>query len=44
MIQKKNKTLILGIGNDILTDDGIGPKLCDFLKEKYLIKLKTIPK
>ena len=31
----KKETLVLGIGNDILTDDGIGPKLCDFLKEKY---------
>lgn len=27
------RTLILGIGNEILTDDGVGPKLCDFLKE-----------
>jgi len=35
MMQKKNKTLVLGIGNDILTDDGIGPKICDFLKETY---------
>ena len=24
---KKHCTLILGMGNDILTDDGIGPKL-----------------
>ena len=31
----KNSTLVLGIGNEILTDDGIGPKLCDFLKEKF---------
>ena len=35
MRSKKTETLILGIGNDILTDDGVGPKLCDFLKEKY---------
>ncbi len=27
MKDKKSNTLILGIGNDILTDDGIGPKL-----------------
>jgi hydrogenase maturation protease len=27
--------LVLGIGNDILTDDGIGPKLCDFLKDYF---------
>lgn len=27
------KTLILGIGNDILTDDGIGPKLVQALKK-----------
>jgi hydrogenase maturation protease len=31
----KNKTLVLGIGNEILTDDGVGPKLCDFLKIKF---------
>ncbi|MDB4582308.1 hydrogenase maturation protease [Draconibacterium sp.] len=35
MTKNKNKTLVLGIGNDILTDDGIGPKLCDFLKEVF---------
>lgn len=35
MSRSLNKTLVLGVGNDILTDDGIGPKLCDFLKEKY---------
>jgi len=35
MTKTQNKTLVLGIGNDILTDDGIGPKLCDFLKENY---------
>jgi hydrogenase maturation protease len=33
---EKNKILVLGIGNDILTDDGIGPKLCDFLREQCL--------
>jgi len=27
MKDKKHNTLILGMGNDILTDDGIGPKL-----------------
>ncbi|MEN8117689.1 MAG: hydrogenase maturation protease [Bacteroidota bacterium] len=32
---KKIETLVLGIGNDILTDDGIGPRLCDFLKDRY---------
>ncbi len=35
MRSKKTETLVLGIGNDILTDDGVGLKLCDFLKEKY---------
>ncbi|MFH1119345.1 MAG: hydrogenase maturation protease [Bacteroidota bacterium] len=29
----KNKALIHGIGNEILTDDGIGPKLVKRLKE-----------
>jgi hydrogenase maturation protease len=30
---KEYKTLILGLGNDILTDDGIGPRLvCDLAK------------
>ena len=28
------KTLILGIGNEILTDDGIGPKLVNELQKK----------
>lgn len=28
------KSLILGIGNDILTDDGIGPKLVNELKSR----------
>ena len=35
MRSKKIETLVLGIGNEILTDDGVGLKLCDFLKEKY---------
>ena len=35
MGKNKNNTLVLGIGNDILTDDAIGPKLCDFLKKKF---------
>lgn len=38
MAEKENSILVLGVGNDILTDDGIGPKLCDFLKEKYADK------
>lgn len=29
---KKKKTLVLGVGNEILTDDGIGPKLVNRLK------------
>jgi len=35
MTINKNRTLVLGIGNEILTDDGVGPKLCDFLKQKF---------
>lgn len=35
MEKRDNNILVLGVGNDILTDDGIGPKLCDFLKEKF---------
>ncbi len=35
MKKGKNNTLVLGIGNDILTDDAIGPRLCDFLKKKF---------
>lgn len=31
----KNKILVLGIGNDILTDDGIGPNLCEYLEENF---------
>ena len=31
-------TLVLGIGNDILTDDGIGPKLVSDLKTKYFLQ------
>jgi len=30
---KKMKTLVLGVGNEILTDDGIGPKLVNRLKK-----------
>lgn len=30
-----DKILVLGIGNDILTDDGVGPKLCEFLKDYF---------
>ena len=30
--------LVLGIGNDILTDDGIGPKLVSDLKNKYFLQ------
>ena len=29
----KQKSLVLGIGNDILRDDGIGPKLVDKMEE-----------
>lgn len=29
---KKKKTLVLGVGNEILSDDGIGPKLVNRLK------------
>ena len=32
---QESSTLILGIGNDILTDDGIGPKLCDSLRDEW---------
>ena len=35
MSNYEKNILILGVGNDILTDDGVGPRLCDFLKEKY---------
>lgn len=31
----EKKILVLGIGNDILMDDGIGPKLVNGLKEKF---------
>ncbi|MCX5657770.1 MAG: hydrogenase maturation protease, partial [Candidatus Omnitrophica bacterium] len=30
-----NKTLILGLGNDILMDDGVGPKLMRVVAEHY---------
>ena len=33
MKDKKHSTLILGMGNDILTDDGIGPKLVQELQK-----------
>jgi len=33
-----NKSIVLGIGNEILTDDGIGPKVVNKLKELYPIK------
>ena len=33
MEDKKHSTLILGIGNDILTDDAIGPKLVQELQK-----------
>ncbi len=38
MEEKKNRTLILGIGNEILTDDGIGPRLV-----KELEKARNFP-
>jgi hydrogenase maturation protease len=33
MAEEKKNTLILGVGNDILTDDGIGPKIVEALKK-----------
>jgi len=33
METRQEKVLILGIGNDILKDDGIGPKLVKDLKK-----------
>jgi len=35
MQTKENKILILGMGNDILTDDGVGIKITKFLEKKY---------
>ena len=35
MNNSKNKILVLGIGNNILTDDGIGPNLCEYLKKNF---------
>ncbi|MCK4761690.1 MAG: hydrogenase maturation protease [Candidatus Aminicenantes bacterium] len=35
---KKKHTLVLGVGNDILMDDGIGPRLADHLEKKDLIE------
>ena len=32
-----NKSIVLGIGNEILTDDGIGPKVVNKLKKYYPI-------
>ena len=29
-------TLVAGIGNEILMDDSIGPKMCNYLRQKYL--------
>ena len=34
---KKSHTLVLGVGNDILMDDGIGPKLAGHLQKENLI-------
>jgi len=34
-VKNKNNTLILGLGNDILTDDGIGPKLVMELQKVF---------
>ncbi len=31
---QKTKTLVLGVGNEILSDDGIGPKIVNRLKEE----------
>lgn len=36
MNTKHDKILIIGVGNEILTDDGIGPKLVDSLKSTFL--------
>ena len=33
-VSRENNVLILGIGNDILMDDGIGPKLVNRLKDE----------
>jgi len=35
MQQTENKILILGMGNDILTDDGIGIKITKVLEKKF---------
>lgn len=32
LMKKNNSTIVLGIGNDILMDDGIGPRLVERLK------------
>ena len=36
MREQKNTTLILGLGNDILADDGIGPKLVKKLQKDLM--------
>jgi hydrogenase maturation protease len=43
LMEEKYATLILGLGNDILTDDGIGPKLVQKL-EKDLIQANVVLK
>lgn len=37
MANENLKRLILGVGNDILKDDGIGPRTVQILEEKYPI-------
>ncbi|UCG28421.1 MAG: hydrogenase maturation protease [Bacteroidales bacterium] len=32
---RENKTLVLGVGNEILMDDGIGPKLVNRLRKNF---------
>ena len=34
---RENKVLVLGVGNDILMDDGIGPKLVNRLKDDFSV-------
>ncbi|MDX2471171.1 MAG: hydrogenase maturation protease [SAR324 cluster bacterium] len=36
-MKRANKTLILGIGNILLADEGIGPKAVEILQEKNLV-------
>ena len=43
---KQCNTLILGLGNDLLSDDGIGPKLIQNLRSHFdqeIISFKTSP-